>query len=182
MQQKFNIDLLPPEYKTAQLKKGKFYKVQSIGIVIIMLTAFIASSIVALRILQTKQILQVQAQLAEIEQKVTGLKSTQGYLLLLKNRLTAINQYLGVPSRQAQMYVLIEKLLPPVVAISTIAVDKNGEVLVLATSADSGSLDSFIDNLLSSETNEDKVKAVSMENLSRGKDGIYRLSFKIKPK
>lgn len=182
MQQKITIDLLPVEFKAEDLKRAKFYKVQAIGVVIIMLTAFIASSIVALRILQTQQILQTQVLLAENEQRVTDLKSAQGYLLLLKNRLTAINQYLGVPSKQAQMYVLIEKLLPPVVAISTISVDKNGEVLVLATSADSGSLDNFINNLLSKETNEDKVKEVSLENLNRSKDGIYRLSFKIKPK
>ena len=182
MQQMLTIDLLPPEYKSTQLKKAKFFKVQSIGIAIVMLTAFIASAIVALRILQTQQTLQAQEHLSETEQKVTELKTTQGYLVLLKNRLSTISQYLGVPSKQAQMYGLINKLLPPTVAINTISIDKNGEVLILATSTDSDSLDNFIGDFLSKETNEDKIKEVSLESLNRGKDGIYRLSFKIKPK
>lgn len=180
--QKLTIDLLPEEFKQTQIKRSKFYKIQYIGIWIIMLTAFLASLLVALRILQSQTIVQVQSRAKEAETRMSQLTSTQGYLLLLKNRLSTINQYLGIPSRQAQMYNLIGKLLPPSVSISSIAVDKGGEVLILATSSDGGSLDLFINSLLSKDTNEDKIKEINMESLSRGRDGIYRLSFKIKPK
>lgn len=178
--QKLTIDLLPEEFKETQLKKAKFYKVQSVGVAAIMIVAFLASLVVALRFLQSQKILQTQTRAKEAEEKVIQLTSTQGYLVLLKNRLTVIDQYFGIPSKQAQMYELIEKLLPPAISINSIVVDRNGEALVLATSTDGNSVDLLINNLLSKDTNEDKVKAINLESLSRGRDGIYRISFKIK--
>ncbi len=180
--QRLTIDLLPAEFKQAQIKSSKFYKIQSIGIAIIGIIAFLASLIIALRILQSQKVLQLQSRAQEAEQKVSSFKTSQGYLLLLKNRLSTINQYLGTSSKLAQVYNLIEKLLPPAVSISTISVSQSGAVSILATSSDGNSLDLFLTNLLSKDTNEDKVKEISMENLSRGKDGIYRLTVNIKPK
>lgn len=180
--QKLSIDLLPIEFKAQALKRVRFYKIQAIGVAIILLTTFLSALVVSLRILQSQQIVQVQARLSEAEQKISSRKNTQASLLLLKNRLTTINQYLGTPSKQSRMYNLITKLLPAAVSINTISVDKSGEALVLATIPDGNYLDSLIDNLISKESNEDKIKGVSIESLSRGKEGIYRISFKIKPR
>ncbi len=180
--QKLSIDLLPAEFKQAQSKRSKFYKIQSVGIAIIGIIAFLASLIIALRILQSQKILRLQNRAQEAEQKVSSLKTSQGYLLLLKNRLATINQYLGTSSKQAQMYNLVEKLLPPTVSISTISVSRNGEVSILATGNDGDSLDLFLNSLQSKDINEDKIKEISMENLSRGRDNLYRLTINIKPK
>lgn len=179
---KILVNLLPAEFKIEQIKRAKFYKIQTVGVAIILFLVFLSSLTIALRILQTQQILKSQIELSQTEQKISDLKNTQASLLLLKNRLVAINQYLGNPSKQAQMFNLINELLPVSVFVNSIAVDKDGGVLVLAITRDSNSLDETIDNLISQQRNQDKISQVSVESLGRGKDGIYRLSFKIKPK
>lgn len=180
--QNIAINLLPAEYRAEELKKAKLYKVQALAVAVVLVTAFLASATVALRILQSQKIIQVQSKAEEAEKKVSDFKTSQGYLLLLKNRLNTITLYLGNSSKQAQMYVLMEKLLTPSISVSTISVDKSGNVLILATSVDRSALDLLINNLLSKEISEDKIKEVSVESLNRGKDGVYRLSFKVKPK
>ena len=180
--QKIIIDLLPLEFRKEEQTRARFYKIQAAGIGFILLTVFLASLTVALRVMQSQQIVQIQTRAKSAEQKVSDLKNTQASLLLLKNRLTTINQYLAIPSRQTQMFDLIRRLMPAGSSIDTISIAKSGEVLILATILDSNSLDELIANLVSSESNEDKVSGVNIETLSRGKDGIFRLSFKVKPK
>lgn len=179
---KIAINLLPLEFRATELKAAKFYKIQTIGIVIILLMTFLASLAVALGILQSQNISQIQNQLTLSEGKISGSKNTQGSLFLLKNRLITINQNLGIPSKQAQMYKLITELVPPSVSASSISVDKGGEVLVVASAPDGISLDNLITKLTSKESNQDKISQVSLESINRGKDGIYRVSLKIKPK
>lgn len=179
---KIAIDLLPLEFRAEEVKKAKFVKIQTIGVSIILLMVFLSSLTIALRILQTKQISLVQAQLNQSENRINNQKTTQASLVLLKNRLTTINQYLGTDSKQSQMYKLIAKLLPSAVTISSISVSKEGEVVILATAANGEALDALINNLTSANSNQGKIKEVSAETINRGKDGIYRLTFKIMPK
>lgn len=179
---KIAINLLPLEFREQDIKNAKFYKVQIFGVVTILLIVFLSSLAVALRILQSKNITQIQGKVAASEQKISDFKTTQASLFLLKNRITAINQYLGTPSSQVQIYNLINKLLPESVSLNSISVDKSGEVLMLLVAPDADSLDSLVTRLTSKEINEDKIKQVSMESINRGRDGVYRLSIKIKPK
>lgn len=178
--QKIAIDLLPTEFRAEEKKKAKFYKIQAAGVVLILLTIFLSSLTIALRILQSQKISQIQTKMSEAEQRISNQKTTQASLLLLKNRLTTINQYLGVPSKQAEIYSLLEKLLPVSSTVNTLSIDKSGEALVLATVPDGISLDNLINNLISKEVNQDKIKGVSIDSLSRAKDGTYRISLKIK--
>lgn len=177
-----SINLLPIEFKLEQVKRSKFYKIQLIGVATIFLVIFLSSLTVALRILQSQNISRVQNQITQAESKLSGLKNTQASLLLLKNRLTAINQFLGVPSKQSQIYKLVTDLLPESVSVNSIGVDKDGNVVILAIAKDGNSLDNLINNLTIKEKNGDKISQVSLDGVNRGKDGIYRLSFKIKPK
>lgn len=179
---KISINLLPPEIVTKELKQANFYKIQFIGIAVILTMIFLASLTVALRILQSHNITEVQAKLAKAEQRVSDLKNTQASLFLLKNRLTVIDQYLGVPSKQSSIYKLIGELIPPPVAINAIAINKAEELTLLALVPDSSSLDDLINNLSVKENNEGKIKQVSIESLNRGRDGFYRISLKIKSK
>ncbi len=181
MAEKISIDLLPIEFKADEIKKAKFYKIQILGVAVILLIIFLSSLTVALKILQTQNISQAEAKLDKIQQQVGGLKDTQSSLVILKDRLTAINQYLGVPSRQVQVYKLIYQLLPASVSVNSISIDKVGEVLVLATVSDASVIDQIINNMLSAEISEGKISQVKVETLSRGRDGIYRLSLKVKP-
>lgn len=179
---KIAINLLPIEFREQDLKNAKFYQVQTVGVTIILLMIVLASLIVGLRVLQSQNISQIQTTVAASEQKLSDLKNTESSLFLLKNRLTAINQYLGIPSKQVQTYHLITKLLPPSVLISSISVSKSAEVLALVIVPDVDSLDSLLNNLTYQQTNEDKISQVSLESINRSRDGVYRLSLKIKPR
>lgn len=179
---KISINLLPPEIKADERKKAKFYKVQFSGVVIILVMVFLASLTVALRILQSRRITEVQAKLSQSERRVSDLKATQGTLFILKDRLTTINQYLGVSSKQTSSYRLIEALLPSSVIINSVSIDKTGEVTLLAILPDSTTLDNMINNLITKETNEGKIGQVSVDSLNRGRDGLFRTSLKMRIK
>lgn len=179
---KISINLLPPEFMAEGLKAGKFYKIQAIGVAIILGMSFLASLIIALRILQSHNIVLVQARFTEVQQRVSDLKSTQASLVLLQDRLKIIDQYLGIPSEQTSMYKLIDKLIPLSISVNGLTVDRNGETVLVASVADSESLDKLIEGLTTKESNQDIVKEVSLESLNRGRDGVYRVSLKIKPK
>lgn len=179
---KISINLLPPEFRAEELKRAKFYKIQAIGVVIVLMMTFLTSTTVALRILQSHNIQQIQTRFSKAEQKVLGLKNTQASLMLLQNRLTTINQYLGVSSKQTSMYQLIDKLIPQSVSVNAITVDKSGQAVFTALVSDSQALDNLMTNLTSLETNENKISQVQVESINRGRDGIYRISFKVNPR
>ena len=179
---KISINLLPPEIIAREIKNASFYRVQLIGIAVILTMIFLTSLTVALRILQSRNITEVQAQLNQTEEKVSGLKNTQASLLLLKDRLAVIDKYWGVPSRQSAVYQLLDKLIPPTIVVSAVTINKADEVVLLALAPDSTSLDNLLNNLTLREKNEGSIRQISIESLNRGKDGFYRVSFKVKPK
>lgn len=178
---KIAINLLPLEFRDQEIKAAKFYRIKILGIALILLMILAASLIVALRFLQSRKISQIQDKLNQSEQKIPDLKDTQASLVLLKNRLAAINQYWQSPSKQALSYELISKLIPASVSISSMSVNNSGEVLISALAPDGISLDNVITNLTSQDSNQNKIKEVSLESANRGQDGIYRLSLKISP-
>lgn len=177
-----SINLLPQELAVEEKKRAKFLKVQAFGVATILLLIFLASLTIALRILQSQNIRQVQANLSQTEEKISDLKDRQVSLFILKDRLTTIEKFLGVPSKQSSIYQLINKLLPSQVIVSSMSVDRAGEVLIVAVVPETDILDNLITSLLSKERNEDKISQVNIENLNRGRDGIYRISLKVKPK
>lgn len=178
---KLSINLLPPEILAQQLKSAKFYKIQTIGVMVILTMIFLASLTIAMRVLQSRNIVEVQAKVTESAGQVSDLKNTQASLFLLSDRLKAISEYWGISSKQTLMYKLIEKLIPPSVVINSISIDKTGEVVFLALAPDSLSLDNLLNNLTTKESNEGKISQVSIDSLNRGRDGLYRVSFKVKP-
>lgn len=177
---KIAINLLPIEFTQAEVKKAKFYKIQALGVVVILLMVFLSSLTVSLRILQSHNIKGVQTEVSAREQKISGLKDRQASLLLLKNRLTTISQYLQVPSKQTTNFMLLDKLIPPSVSISSASVDKSGNIIILSLVPDSLSLNNMIDALLDKEQNNNLIKEISLDTISRGRDGTYRVSLSIK--
>lgn len=178
---KIAINLLPIEFTEAEVKRAKFIKIQTIGVAVILVMVFLSSLSVSLRILQSQSIKSVQTQVSATEQKISGLKDRQVSLLLIKNRLAVINQYLGNSSKQVAMFILLDKLLPPSISINSTTVDKDGGILILALIPDSLALDNLMNNLTDKTKNESQIKEVALDSISRGKDGVYRVSLKIKP-
>lgn len=177
---KIVINLLPPEIITQELKKARFYRIQFIGIVIILIMVFLTSLAVALRILQNRNISVAKAQLSEKEERVSGLKDTQASLLLLKNRLAVINKYMGVPSKPSSLYRLIDQLIPVTISVSSVSIGKTGDITLSVLAADSANLDDLINNLIVKDNNKGQISQVSLESLSRGRDGLYRVSLSLK--
>lgn len=173
------INLLPPEFMAEEIKSAKFYKIQTIGVGIILTMIFLSSLTVALRILQSSNISRIEEKLGEVEGKVLVLKDRQASLMLLKNRLTTISQNLGAVSKQNDMYTLLDRLIPQSVSITSLSVDKTGNAAIVALVPDSNTLDSLVINLYSKEKNEDKIGQVSVESLNRGRDGLFRVSLKV---
>lgn len=178
---KISINLLPPETLQEETKKKTFYKVQYFGAGLILFLVFLTSLTLALQMLQNKNIVTVEAKLKESEDKVADLKNTQVSLFILKNRLSTISKYIGVSSKQASLYMLVDKLIPASVSVSSITVDKTGGVYIIAGTAEKEDLDEFLENLINKEKNENKIQQVEADSLTRGKDGIYRIGLKIKP-
>lgn len=176
-----SINLLPIEYTQTTLKQAKFYKVQALGIVIILLMVFLSSLSVVLRVLQNQNIKGVTSEVSAQEQKITSLKDKQVSLLLLQNRLQVINQYLGISSKQVRLYQLLDKLLPQTVIINSVSVDKTGQIVISALMPDSLILDDTLNNLVDKQMSDNMISQVSIDNISRGKDGVYRVSLTIKP-
>lgn len=184
-----SINLLPIEFTQGEVKRAKFFKVQTIGVIIILFMTFLASLTVALRILQSQNIKQVQAQVSVVEGKVGALKETQASLLLLKNRLSTINQYLGGSSKQSEIYSLITSILPPSVSVTSISIDPDGGVSLVVLADDIIQLESLLSGLSNQEEHQeeqvpsgDKIRQISVESLNRSRDGIYRVNLNIKPK
>lgn len=176
---RISINLLPPEFLAGELKRTKFVKLQTIGIGVVLVMIFLSSLTVALRILQSHNISQIQSRLDNAQGKVLGLKDRQASIILLKNRLTTIDKYLDEPSIQNSMYTLLDKLLPQTIAITSLSLDKIGDTTFTAVVPSSITVDNLISDLLSPDRNEGKIKQISIESLNRGRDGLFRLSLKI---
>lgn len=179
---KIAINLLPDEFKIAELKRAKFYKVQQVGVGIVLVMVFLSSVTVALRFLQSQNLKTLQSKVSAAQDQITDLKDTQKSLILLKDRLVAIEGYLDHPSKQSQMYSLAAEVLPKSISVSSISVGTSGDILVLGVARDGESLDQVISDLTLSELGKEKVAQVIVDGISRGREGIYRLTFKIKPK
>lgn len=181
MPEKIQINLLPVEFIAQEAKKGKFYKVQAIGILVILFMIFLSIVTVSLRVFQSNSIKSAEVKVANAKSKVESLSSRQSQLILLKDRLDAINKHLGASSKEVELYNLVEKLIPPSVSVGTISVG-NGKVLINASATDFNLLDGMFSDLISKEKNEDKISKILVENISRGRDSNFRLSLTIEGK
>lgn len=179
---RISINLLPVEFIQEEVKRSKFARLQTIGVAIILIMVFLASLTVALRILQTQNINRFQLKASLAEERINGLKEAQGSLILLKNRLGIISRYLGKSSKQTEVYQFIDSIIPPSVNVTSVSIDKSGDASMLFLARDIVSLDNFIGSLTNPGNNSGKISRVSIENINLGRDGIFRVNLKIKPK
>lgn len=178
--EKISINLLPKEFTEEQIKRTKFYKIQKLSIFIILLLIFFSILTVSLRILQSGQHSTNKAVAEEAEQRVAVFANKQASLVILSDRLKVIKQYFGVSSKQVEMYNLINALLPQGLLINQISLG-GGEVLISAITSDVQTIDRILNDLLDEGKNE-KISKIAIESFNRGRDGIYRINFKIATK
>lgn len=169
--EKISINLLPQEFISEQIKKGKFYKIQAIGVMIVLLMIFLSILTLSLRVLQSGSLNAASLRADEAEKRVSTLVPKQAQLVLLKNRLQAIEGYIGKPSKQAEMYGLTRNLLPANLLVNQISVGGKGEVLISAQTSNVQDIDGLVESLLDFN--------VVIDSFNRGRDGIFRISLRV---
>lgn len=179
---KIAINLLPPEITRERVKNARFYKIQTLGIGLVLTVVFLSSFAIALGILQSQWVKQAESQMNGALQKVMVYKDKEATLMALKDRLKAINQYREVPSLQVSMFNLLYTLLPPSVVVNNLSVGKTGDISLSAVVQSSALLDEMIADLTDKDKNQGKIESVSIGSLNRSRDGVYRVDFKIKTK
>lgn len=178
---KISINLLPAEFSAEQLKRAKFVKIQAIGVSVVLLMIFLSSLTFSLSILQNQSIKAASARVLTTEEKIAGLKGTQASLIFLKNRLDILQKYLGTQSKTVSLYQFFTNQLPSSASADSISVDKEGNMLLLIRFQDIGEFDSLLVNLLDPQKNEGRIKKISIDSFSRGRDGLFRISLKLEP-
>lgn len=177
---RITINLLPTEFTSERVKDARFIKIQAFGVAMILLIIFLSSLTIALRLLQSQRLKQVEGNLDGARQTVVSFQSRQVSLVALKDRLNGIHKYLGVSSPQAQMYNFLIEILPSSIAINSFTVDQSGNAAFSATVPDSALLDSLIMDLTNKEKNQGRIKEVSIDSLNRSREGVFRVGLKIK--
>jgi len=173
-----NINLLPAEFRVDQKSQKKFQIVQKISIAILLVLVFLASGATAFRIFQSQDITKIEDQAKQGEQRVVAKKTSEATLVVLKNRLTLINQIQKSSSNNTLVYQRISGLIPPDVTTSSLSVDRSGNMLLSIIAPNTQSLEGMLNNLTSKEA-FDAISSIELQSLSRGRDGVFRSSLKI---
>ncbi|MDP3973857.1 MAG: hypothetical protein Q8P92_03410 [Candidatus Daviesbacteria bacterium] len=179
---KITINLLPHLEPKNVAAQRRFQKVQLISTLVILLLFFAVSTSFALTILQKANLDKATRQVSDSEKAVSQQQSKEVSLTVLKNRLVSIDQIQSVPSKHREIFTLVNNLTPQSIFANSLSTDKSGNLIVSFISASIVDLDLFIEDLINKDKNEGKIASVDVDSLSRGRDGIYRISLKISTK
>lgn len=174
---KVSINLLPTEVSIEQQKRAKFGRVQALSIGVLLLLILLASLSVALRIVQKNNLDRLQKQSTTLENKVSSFKAQEATLVVLKNRVSAISQLVGGTNVPTDMFNLITDKLPQGASVSTITVDRQGNVGIALAVSNSDMLEQLLNSLTSTDVSK-QISKIDIESLSGGKEG-YRINLKI---
>lgn len=178
--QKIAINLLPQEIQNKQLTEKRFFKIQAISVSIVLFLAFLASTAVALGVLQSRSIQQAQASVEELEEVVSSLQDKESSLVVLKDRLTTIQKLKEKPSKQRTIYNIVNSLIPATSSVTSFSVDRSGNLILAIIFPDVTNFDAFLNDLISKEKTEGIVTKVTLESLNRSREGNLRTSLTIK--
>lgn len=179
MSQRISINLLPQEFTKLQQQQSKYYKLRLVALGSLILMVFLASTTVALRILQSRSLQTAQFSLQAAQTEVSQFKQTEVSLVVLKDRLNNISQINSASVKQSGMYNLINNLVPPSVLIDSVTVDRSGNTTLSLTGSDASVIDDFISSLVDESKNESKVKSLEVGSFSRSRESLYRVNLKI---
>lgn len=175
---KISINLLPIENAvlTEQTRRKKL--IQTVSVTLLLIMFFLASLVVTLRLLQTRNLNQVNTLSQVGESRIGGLRERESTLVLLKDRLGLIAKLTEHPSKQKLIYDLVIGKIPSSVNISSVSLDSTGNLSLSAVAPDYNSLSALF-SFLSSDANFKEIIGINVESLSRGRDGFYRVNLKL---
>lgn len=177
-----SVNLLPQEIIMQRKQGSKIALINKLSIGTLVILVFSTSATLALRVSQNFQLTREQTNVAYAEEKVTSLSQTEQDLLLLKQRLGDIKAILGGDTKRTATFNTVVYLTPPSVQISSVAVDKSGNMVMTLSSNSLTAVETLISNLSDTEKNAGLISRADLDSLSLGRDALYRFSLKVYPK
>lgn len=177
----FSVNLLPVEMILRRKQNLKLTLINRVSIIALVFLVFATSATLTLRLIQSKTLEREKKDLVFAEGKITGFKDNEGGILLLKQRLSKIQTLSGEDIPRKAIFNLIIYLTPQEIEISEIVVDRRGNVIATLSTSSLPAFTTLVDNLGDKEKNMNLIKSVNLENMSYGRDSLYRFSLKIAP-
>lgn len=177
---KISINLLPAELAVAE--KKQFHKVWIIRITVLVIgvVSLVAALALGLVIFKNSEQSQVNLQLKQAEQQVASLNEQEGYLTLLRQRLDSVISLQQKENKQTQGLSSITQIIPEEITIGSLAVDRNGTILLSGLSNGVIGINSLINALGSS--NQNNFTKTSIDSLAKGAADSYRFDMSTKLK
>ena len=177
----FAVNLLPVEIILQRKQNLKLALINRVSIIFLILLIFATSATLTLRIIQSSKLEKEKKDLVYAESRVTELKNNEGQMIMLKQRLSKIQNLSGEDLKRKAIFNLIIYLTPQEIEISEIVVDRRGNVLATFATTSLSAFTTLVDNLRDKEKNMGLIQSVNMESMSFGRDSQYRFSLKIVP-
>lgn len=173
---KITINLLPDELKILEKEKTRKALITKIIIIIIITVIIVALITFVQSLLKKNEVVSIERDLSTAQQRVSALNAQEGYLSLLKGRLSSIKTISDIDSQVVSNYHFIFSLVPQDVTLKTIKVGKEASILLGGTANTGSAFNTFLENLTYSDKHQDKIAKINLQNLIKSQDV---LSFEI---
>lgn len=169
-----SINLLPEEILISEKEKVKKSRATKIIVAILSLMVLITGGVLVYSFIKAQEQKTVAKNLTKAEQFVNNYKDQEGYLSLIKQRLSNIKTIRTKENKQVETFTLINRLIPEEIEISEINISRNGGVLISGQTYSPVFLSSLVENMLDKKKNNRKISKIRVENVSRLVDGSYK--------
>lgn len=176
---KIVINLLPPELAIVEKQKSKKILVVKITSLFIVFVIIITSLALGFSVVKTGEEQQKLQDLENARAQVASFNNQEGYLTLIKQKLAKITNLKETDSKRINALNLIINLIPNGISISSLSVDKAGQILLNGNSDGIESLDNFFTALTDDKKNGSKINKVIVDNLNRSGNEQYRFDLAI---
>ncbi len=175
------INLLPPEIIMMDKQAHKLNLANRFSVAMLLGLVALTSAVFGIRFFQNTTISNKNQGIVFAENKISSLKDKEGYAVFLKQRLGSIENLLK-DNKKVDIFSILSSLAPVDHQLNLVTVEKNGVMVISGSTASIVSLEGFLATLQSKDKTGDLVSKIEVENLAKGRDGLYRYSLRITPK
>jgi hypothetical protein len=163
---KLSINLLPPELEANKKKAKRRALINRLSVSLLAFMVALSAVGLVLDIIQSLNVKNLDRKVDSVKAEVTKQKKQEELVLVLKDRISGINNLLNNDTPHAKAFNLITKLVPDSVKINNFSIDKKGVVLLGGETTSPTYLSAFFNNLTDPTINENKISQVTVESLS----------------
>ena len=181
--EKININLLPSEFLQEKKRRAKKSVYLRISIIVFVLGFILSTAVLLVRLNQSQQLAALENKLASEKNQVSTQSEIEGSAILLKARLTKINQISTTESIPVQAYNLVTGIMPIGADIINFSMTKENHVSLTVETKNTDILDSLFVTLLDANSNKGFITGVKLENIHLQSDKIsVEMSLDYNPK